>query len=334
MQKNHTRHTERITVITVNFQTPELVVDLIESVASQRITIPGIDMYIVDNASGDHSIETIKNHLKDKCYHWVTLIVSPVNGGFSAGNNLALKRVIGCATTDFVWLLNPDTRLLPEAGNELLGFIKKENSTVIAGSRLEDADGTPQVSAFNFPGVISEMCRGFNLGLMDRIFRRFIVPKPVSEMAEPCDWLAGASILMSTETLRTVGFMDENYFLYFEEVDYCLQAKRKRIQCWYVPTSRVYHAVGASTKISDGRTKRPGIPQYWFDSRRRFFLKNRGPLSLLAADLLFMIGHSTWFLRGKIQPGGQSGALKMMPPHYFRDFFRNSALMRGLTFKK
>jgi N-acetylglucosaminyl-diphospho-decaprenol L-rhamnosyltransferase len=333
MQDTASEHHDTISIVTVNYRTPALVIDLIESIAAQRNTLPGINMYIVDNASGDHSLGLIAEHLAQKNYHWATLIPSPRNVGFSAGNNLALRKCLEGDGPDFVWLLNPDTQLRPGAGTELLEFVKN-NPSVIAGSRLEDADATPQASAFNFPGVISEMCRGFGFGIMDRMFRQWVVVKPVSEVAEPCDWLAGASMLMSTATIRTVGYMDEDYFLYFEEVDYCLQAQRKKIQCWYVPISRVYHAVGASTKISDGRAKRPRIPAYWFDSRRRYFLKNRGAFALLAADILFMIGHSTWYLRKKMLPGAGPEAIKKIPPYYFVDFLRHSALIKGVSLKK
>jgi GT2 family glycosyltransferase len=104
------------------------------------------------------------------------------------------------------------------------------------------------------------------------------------------DWVAGASMLFRAELLDTVGLLDEAYFLYYEEVDYCLQAARAGWQCWYVPQSRVVHLVGQSTGVT--RRRNPSRrPAYWFHSRRRFYLKNYGAFYAAGIDASWLLGH-------------------------------------------
>jgi GT2 family glycosyltransferase len=130
---------------------------------------------------------------------------------------------------------------------------------------------------------------------------RWMIAPPPSDEPVPCDWVAGASMIVRREVFEKVGLMDEKYFMYFEEVDFCLQAKRAGWQCWYVPASRVVHLVGAVSQVSDSRKHRKRRPAYWFESRRRYFLKNHGWLYAALADLAFLIGFALWRVRRFVQ---------------------------------
>jgi hypothetical protein len=194
----------------------------------------------------------------------------------------------------------------------------------IAGSRLEDPDGTPQCSAFRFHTFWSELDYGLRLGLVTQLLSKWIVAPPISDIACPTDWVAGASMIIRREVIEQVGLIDEGYFMYYEEMDFCLQAFRSKWKCWYVPESRVIHLVGQSSGVTNkkGTTKRR--PQYVFDSRRRYFLKNYGSLYLIAADFLWLISFSIWRLRRILQrkPDGD-------PPYLLWDSLCNSFLFRG-----
>jgi GT2 family glycosyltransferase len=98
----------------------------------------------------------------------------------------------------------------------------------IAGSRLEDLDGTPQHSAFRFPSVLSELDGGLRLGVVSKLLSKWLVAPPISEVACPTEWVAGASMIVRREVFESVGLMDEKYFLYYEEMDFCLAAHRPR----------------------------------------------------------------------------------------------------------
>lgn len=318
--------TASIAIISVNYKTSDLAIESIKSVQAQRQCVPNLRMYVIDNASNDGSFQKLSEFASN--LNWVTVVDAGINGGYAAGNNIALRMLNESDNKpDLVWFLNPDTCLRDGATEALVAYLLDNNVTVV-GSRLEDADGTPQISNFNFPGALSEFSAGARLGFIDRILKSKLVRRDITDQPEQCDWLAGASLMMSWQVIEDIGFMDDNYFLYFEELDYCLAAQRAGHPCWYVPASRVYHAVGASTGISDKRKAAPRRPKYWFDSRRRYYLKNFGAFKLILADFLFILGYGTWVSRAILFSKSE---LEREPPQFLRDFIKNSFLLRGFS---
>jgi len=132
---------------------------------------------------------------------------------------------------------------------------------------------------------------GLRLGAVTRWLSRSVVAPPVRDEAHPTDWVAGASMVVRRAVFERVGLLDECYFLYFEEVDFCHRASAAGWQIWFVPGSRVVHHEGASTGIRNRRRRRPG---YWYESRRRFFIKLQGPLKWLLADCCWAAGRLIW----------------------------------------
>jgi hypothetical protein len=194
----------------------------------------------------------------------------------------------------------------------------------IAGSRLEDPDGTPQRSAFRFPTIRSELDMGLKLGIVSRLLRNWLAAPPVRDDAHQTDWVAGASMIVRSRVFEQIGLLDEKYFMYFEEVDFCLQARHAGWPCWYVPQSHVVHLVGQSSGVTDTRKAPSRRPAYWFESRRRFFTKNRGLFSAVVADIAFSAGYLLWRLRRPLQ-----GKPDVDPPYLLRDLIQHSALIRG-----
>jgi len=315
-----------IAVVSVNYKTPDLAIESIKSVLLQKNELPNINMYIVDNDSRDGSLDKLQTFASDNKLTWVNVIDAKTNAGYAAGNNVALRKILKAPNKpDYIWFLNPDTCLRENAAINLIQYMEEHGVSVV-GSRLEDQDGTPQISNFNFPGVLSELASGARFRPLDTVLKNKLVRREVTDEPEACDWLAGASLMMKREVIESIGLMDEIYFLYFEELDYCLLANRSGYQCWYVPDSKVFHAVGASTGISDKRKAAPRRPKYWFDSRRRYFLKNFGPLKLALADTLFILGYSSWLARSFLFAKKK---LEIEPPYFLRDFIRHSFLFRG-----
>ena len=91
-----------------------------------------------------------------------------------------------------------------------------------------------------------------------------------------------------------IGLLDEKYFMYYEEVDFCLRANRAGWPCWYVPASRVVHLVGQSSGVTDEKRPKKRRPAYWFESRRRYFLLHFGRLRTFLADSFWVIGHALY----------------------------------------
>ena len=313
-------------VVIVNYRTPKLTIDCLRSLVSEVQALPGTRVVVTDNKSGDDSVEQIGTAIKTEGWSdWATLMPLERNGGFAYGNNAAIRPALQSTNPPpFILLLNPDTIVRPGALNGLVDFMKKHPDVGIAGSRLEDPDGTPQRSAFRFHTILSELDQGLRLGVVTNLLSRWVVAPPVSDETYQTDWVAGASMIVRREVFETAGLMDEDYFMYYEEKDFCLQAKKAGWSCWYVTQSRVVHLVGQSSGVTD--TKRPPkrLPQYLFDSRRRYFIKNYGWLYAALADHAWASGFALWRLRRVIQRKPDND-----PPKVFSDFLRNSVLVRG-----
>jgi N-acetylglucosaminyl-diphospho-decaprenol L-rhamnosyltransferase len=310
-------------VIIVNYRTASCTLDCLRSLIAEVQTMEGADIVVVENGSHDGSAEQIQSAIEAEGWgSHASLLPLEANRGFSAGNNAALRRLLESATPpDYVLLLNPDTVVRPGAVKTLLEFMERHPGIGIAGSRLEDPDGTPQRSAFRFPTVFSEVEGGVRLGIISKLLHNSLLAPPAQDHAHPTDWLAGASMLVRRAVFESVGLMDENYFLYFEEVDFCLAARRAGWPCWYVPLSRVIHLVGQSSGVTDTRRPARRVPRYWFESRRRFFVKNHGRLYNLLADVGWAAGFALWRVRRWLQRKPDRD-----PPGLLWDFIRYNFL--------
>ncbi len=316
----------RLLVVILNYRTPSLTIDCLRSLVGEVRALPGIRVVVTDNASGDHSVEQIAAAIETEGWgDWASLMPLDRNGGYAFGNNAAIRPALELTNPPpYILLLNPDTIVRPGALQVLVDFMDEHPDVGIAGSRLEDPDGTSQRSAFRFHTVLSELDFGLNTGLVSKLLSKWVVAPPVSEETCQTDWVAGASMIVRREVFESVGLLDEKYFMYFEEVDFCLRANKSGWSCWYVPQSQVVHLVGQSSGVTD--TKRPPkrLPGYWFDSRRRYFLKNHGWLYAALADAAwvsgFVLSRWRWVVRRK---------LGKTPPKLFSDFLLNSVILKG-----
>jgi N-acetylglucosaminyl-diphospho-decaprenol L-rhamnosyltransferase len=313
-------------VAIVNYRTGSLVVDCLRSLQTEMQALPGSKVVIVDNCSGDGSADQIAAAIDTNGWAgFAELQRSPVNGGFSFGNNVAVRPALKAPEPPaFYWLLNPDTRIQPGALRTLIDFMHAHPRVGIAGSSLESEDGEPWPYAFRFPSIWSELDNGFRLGPVSALLKKHVVARRMGDRAEAVDWLPGASMMVRREVFEQIGLMDEGYFLYFEETDFCLQAQRAGWECWYVPESRVMHISGASTGVTGAQAVRRRLPKYWFDSRRRYFMKNHGRLYAAATDLAWMLGFMTWRLRRVLQRKPDTD-----PPRMLGDLAANSALLHS-----
>lgn len=312
-----------VLVIVVNYRTAGLVVECLRSLRSEIAQSPGSSVTVVDNASGDGSAEVLSAAIEAEHWcGWATLMRAPVNGGFSYGNNLAARPALASARPPaFVWMLNPDTCIRPGALSELVAFLRAHPQVGIAGSSIELEDGTLWPHAFRFPSIWSEVATALRLRVVGAMLQRHATLLHMSDRAERVDWLPGASMMVRREVFDSVGLMDEGYFLYFEETDFCLQAARAGWQCWYVPQSRVMHIAGQSTGVTGLNAALNRRPRYWFESRRRYWIKNHGWLYAAATDLVWAICFSIWKIRSAVQRKPRND-----PPCYLRDFLRHSAI--------
>jgi N-acetylglucosaminyl-diphospho-decaprenol L-rhamnosyltransferase len=305
-------------IVIVNYRSARLTTRCLASLEPELARLPGARVAVVDNASGDAA--ALAGAIRQRGWGaWARLVVAERNGGFAYGNNRAIRPALaGGAPPRYVVLLNPDTAVFPGALRALLDFMDGRPDVGIAGSGLVNEDGTDWPIAFRFPTLWSELEQGLRFGPVSRLLSRYRVAREMpQDRPAAVDWVAGASMIVRREVWRDAGLMDEGYFLYFEETDFCLQARRAGWPCWYVPASRVMHESGQCTGVS-ARRQRPGRrPAYWFASRRRYFVKNHGPLYARLADLAFGLGYALWRLRRVLQRKPDTD-----PPHLLRDFVK------------
>jgi N-acetylglucosaminyl-diphospho-decaprenol L-rhamnosyltransferase len=314
-------------IVVLNYRTADLTIACLRSLGPQVAELPGASVIVTDNASGDGSAEKIASAIaREGMSAWAQCEPLPINGGYAYGNNAPIRRaLLSPHPPELVLLLNPDTELKPGAVRALIDFMDAHPECAIAGSRLEDDVGRVHCSAFNFPSAWSELDRGLQLGVVTRLLKNRTVQRPIPDQPCQVDWVAGASMMVRRAVFEQVGLIDEAYFLYFEEVDFLLRARRAGFRTFYVPASRVIHHVGASTGVTNERQAPRRIPTYWFDSRRRYFVKNHGVLHAALADSAFLVGHALERLRRVAQPRAGRGD----PPHLLSDYLRNSVLARG-----
>lgn len=317
----------RVAIIIVNYCTPLLTIDCLKSIAENCDVEREVTAFVLDNKSKDDSVSIIETAIEENSWGgWVSFFPLEVNGGFAYGNNKGIQKALSQEDVpDFIWLLNPDTVIYPNACESLVRYLDSNNVAGIVGSRLEDPDGTAQISAFKNHSIVSEFLSGIRLGVFASLLSRWkVAGTSIPVVPVQADWLSGASLMVRKEVFEEVGLLDENFFMYYEEADFCMRARLKSWQCHYVPLSRVVHLVGAASGILCSRRELSRRPGYWFESRHRFFLKNYGCLMLLLSDALWIFGYSLWAMQLKVR-----GKENMDPPHFFKDFVSNSIFCKG-----
>lgn len=308
----------RMGVVIVNYKTPALVVDCLASLETQ--IDPALDAVIViDNASPDGSLEQITRAIAARGWgSWARAQAAPANDGFAAGNNAGLAEL----DAGVCFLLNPDTIARPGALASLLALFEAHPRAGICGSALEDAGGRVEAAGRPLPSMLCELDDGMRWGVLRRLVRG---PEPALDRAERCGWVSGAALAIRREVIDAVGAMDDGFFLYFEEVDLCRRASRAGWEIWHEPASRIVHLEGSSTGIADRTTRRA---RYWFESRRRYFVKHHGVVGLLLADALWSAGRLVLRARMLLRLGGST---RGTPLRFARDLLLGdlSAVVRG-----
>ncbi|MGB0768281.1 MAG: glycosyltransferase family 2 protein [Phycisphaeraceae bacterium] len=318
----------RLLIVIVNYKTAGLTVDCLASLEAQ--VDPSRDrVVVIDNASGDGSHEAIRDAIEGRGWSsWALAEETPGNDGFAAGNNFGIE--VGRSQWgrfESTLLLNPDTVVRPGALSTMLGFMADHPDAALLGSRLEHLDGTPQESAFRFPSIFSCFEEGVRFGPISRLLRGRIVAMPVAEAPHRAEWLCGASLMIRDDVFERIGLLDDQYFMYFEETDFCLAARRAGFEAWYVPEARIVHLVGKSSGVTskhdgDGPARRR--PAYWFESRRRYFVKNHGRVGAMLADAAWIVGFGLHRLRQRLMRRPDRD-----PQHLLADSIRQSVFCRG-----
>lgn len=289
----------KVHVLIVNYKSADLTLKCVDSLQSERDNpLLDLEVVVIENCSGD--AEALRQGLESR--PGVHLMEAEKNGGFAYGNNLGFQRAFQSESIpDYFFLLNPDTEVRPGAIRTLCDFLQAHPSAGMAGSSLENADGSEWPIAFRFPSLLGEVEQGLRFGPVSKLLERWQVAKTMGKQQEEVDWLPGAAILVKRELIEKIGGLDEQYFLYYEETDFCLKAKRAGYGCWYVPESRVMHIAGQSTGVTTKEGDEARHPGYWYESRRRFFAKNYGLPYAAASDIAYATSASLGWVKSLVQ---------------------------------
>lgn len=248
-----------LSIIIVNWNTRDLLVSCLRSIDRESGEVMA-EVFVIDNGSTDGSKEAVREEFPE-----VTLIDNPMNFGFAKANNQGIKLSKG----KNVLLLNPDTQVKEGAIGALISFMDTHLEAGVAGVQLLNSDGSKQNSIANFPSLTTEL---LNKSLLRRLFpNRF--PGKERDYAVPIevDSVIGACMMVRRDAVEKVGLLDEDYFLFLEETDWCYRMKKAGWKIYHVPRAEVIHHQG---KGAERDKKRAKIEYY--RSRYLFFKKNRG----------------------------------------------------------
>ena len=229
-----------LSILIVSWNTRDLLRRCLASIAAQQGDFPWgeVETIVVDNASTDGSVDLLRSE-----FPATRLLANLHNVGFARANNQGIQAGQGT----FLLLLNPDTELYPGALHHLVHFLEQEPRAGAAGACLLNPDGTLQASAFPMPGLARELWR---LLWLDAVQPRSAYPLQAwaSLSPRPVDVVQGASLMLRRAALDEVGLLDEDYFMYTEEVDVCYRLARAGWKVYWVPQARVLHHGGQSTR--------------------------------------------------------------------------------------
>lgn len=311
-----------LAVAIVNYRTPDLTLDCVASLLPARTGFPGLRVVVVDGGSGDGSAERIVAGVAASGWNdWVSVLSLTLNGGFAFANNRAVAALAAAGPLPAaIALINPDARIRPDALERMAALLDRQPDAGAVGALLIHEDGRPQSSAFRFPSIRGEFCRGAGTGFIDRLMR--VPPTSIdSDVAVEVPWVTGAAVMFRTDALAEAGLFDEGFFLYFEETELMRRLRAHGWTVWHEPAALVVHEGGAATQIRDPETglpRRQPMPAYWYEARRRYFTLGHGRLHGLVAGLAWLVGRGWWLLRQLLAPRPRTG-----PQHETRDFVRH-----------
>ena len=263
-----------LSVIVVNWNTRRLLEACLQSVEAARQDL-AVDVLVVDNGSTDGSLELVRERFpRDE------LIANTGNRGYAAANNQAVERARG----RYLLLLNSDAEVETAALRTLVAYADDHPEAGVIGPKLLNPDGTLQPSGGRFPTPASTVAS--LLGLNRLTGRpRYGTGRDYSVPAE-VDEVSGAAMLIRREVIDQVGGLDEGFAWGYEDVDYCLRARRAGWRVHYVPDARVMHHWGGTQRLAPAPTILKAIA-----GRRRYFEKHYGRLTASMVMAATLVSH-------------------------------------------
>ena len=280
-------------VVILNYGTPDLAIASAESVLAEVEALGGA-LVLVDNASQDDSAQKLSDWVAARgAPDNLRLVLSLVNGGFAAGNNLGIEAV----EADFHLLLNSDTVVRPGAIAALLAAMRADDMLGLAGPVIIDAEGNRAVSRFRIRTPLSEFVEASGLDFFYRRLRRHVVPLHEHESACEMQWISFACVMLRREMIDAMGPLDERYFMYFEDSAYGLKARAAGWKIARIEAAEVTHLEAKSSGVEDAAAAHRRLPRYYYAARARYFTDHFGAWGFIAANLYWYLGRFVNYAR-------------------------------------
>jgi GT2 family glycosyltransferase len=258
-----------ISIIIVNWNTRQLLLDCIASIYA-TVHAAAFEIFVVDNGSTDGSVEAVAGKYPD-----VKIIENARNEGFAKANNAAIRGMTG----EYAVLLNSDTILKEQALDGMLAFMRLHPEAGMCGPQLLFRDGSRQTSMGIFPDYLSELTSASIVRLLraeKRPNNHIVHSEPV-----PVDFIIGACMFVRKAAIDSIGMLDEEYFFFYEEIDWCYRMKRAGWLVYHLPGIEIFHFAKQATK---GINQRAGVESW--RSRYIYFRKTLGIHGITAGALV------------------------------------------------
>jgi GT2 family glycosyltransferase len=278
-----------LSIVIVNWNTRDLLSRCLRCVYDTTLDLE-FEVIVVDNASTDGSQEMVRQK-----YPGASLIANTKNNGFAKANNQAIRRSQG----RYVLLLNSDAFVRENTIEHTVAFMDGHREAGMAGCKLLYEDGRLQPSCYAFPTLFTEFCIAVGLDRLfprSRLFGKYGMTYWDFNDIREVDVILGAFMLVRATAIDEVGLMDERYFMYSEEVDWCYRFREKGWKIYFGPHVEAVHLLGGST-----RQVRAEMLIHLYGNRIEFFRKHHGELSarllklVIGLNCLLRIGPGAWY---------------------------------------
>jgi GT2 family glycosyltransferase len=233
----------------VSYRAPGPLNECLAALAAERGALD-LDVTVVDNASADGSADMVESH-----FPWVHLIRNEHNVGFAAAHNQVLRQ----ANAQYWLILNSDAAPRSGALRTLIAFMDVQPEVAVAGPKLRYPNGSVQPSRRRFPSVATLFLESTQLQRFfptNAVLRRYYVEDRSDDEPQDVDWLVGACLCVRATAAQQIGLLDERFFMYSEELDWCRRFRAAGWRISYVPAAEVVHLEGASSRLDLGARDR------------------------------------------------------------------------------
>jgi GT2 family glycosyltransferase len=277
-----------ISIVIISFNVAKLLKACLESIYEQTRSVP-FDIWVIDNNSRDNSVQMLKENFPQ-----IHLIENAENRGFTRANNQAVAKV----QSDYVLLLNPDTVIQDDAIGKMVRFMDANPDVGVSGCRVLNEDGSLQLAcrrSIPTPGVAFFRLIGFSkLFPKSRIMAKYNLTYLDPNEPHEVDAVSGAFLLIRKKVIDEIGLLDETFWIYGEDIDWCLRTKKAGHKVMYYPYARIIHYKGIGCSTNSRKTSFEFYRAMYLFHKKHFARDHSPIVNFLVYAAIFVKSFSSW----------------------------------------